>query len=127
MKTTILTALFGMLSLSAFADDYTLYVETSTAMLSYDFNDLQRITFNDGQMVIATKSGEANSVDISTINRVYFDSEATGIEEKDVIKQQDGETAIYDLAGRKGSDLQNLPNGIYVVKEGGKTRKIVKK
>ena len=127
MKTTIFAALFCTLSLTAMADDYTLYVETATAKLSYDFNDLQRITFNEGQMVIATKNGEANSVDISTISRVYFDSEATGIEDKAVINQQDGETAIYDLAGRKLTDLQNLPNGIYVVKEGGKTRKIVKK
>ena len=126
MKTTIFAALFSMLSLSAFADDYTLYVQTAVAEYTYAFDDLQRITFDNGNMVIATKSGESTSVGIATISRVYFDNVATGVEKVEptvVTADKEG----YDLSGRSVSVNTELPKGIYVVKEGGKTRKIVKK
>lgn len=126
MKTTIFAALFGMLSLSAFADDYTLYVQTAVAEYTYAFDDLQRITFDNGNMVIATKNGESTSVGIATISRVYFDNVATGVEKVEpTVVTADKE--VYDLSGRRVSVNTELPKGIYVVKEGGKTRKIVKK
>ena len=126
MKTTIFAALFSMLSLSAFADDYTLYVQTAVAEYTYAFDDLQRITFDNGNMVIATKSGESTSVGIATISRVYFDNVATGVEKVEpTVVTVDKE--VYDLSGRRVSVNTELPKGIYVVKEGGKTRKIVKK
>ncbi|MBP5136508.1 MAG: T9SS type A sorting domain-containing protein [Paludibacteraceae bacterium] len=126
MKTTIFAALFSMLTLSAFADDYTLYVQTAVAEYTYAFDDLQRITFDNGNMVIATKSGESTSVGISTISRVYFDNVATGVEKVEpTIVTADKE--VYDLSGRRVSVNTELPKGIYVVKEGGKTYKIVKK
>lgn len=126
MKTTIFAALFSMLTLSAFADDYTLYVQTAAAEYTYAFDDLQRITFDNGNMVIATKSGESTSVGISTISRVYFDNVATGVEKVEpTIVTADKE--VYDLSGRRVSVNTELPKGIYVVKEGGKTYKIVKK
>ncbi len=126
MKTTIFAALFSMLSLSAFADDYTLYVQTAVAESTYAFDDLQRITFDNGNMVIATKNGESTSVGIATISRVYFDNVATGVEKVEpTVVTADKE--VYDLSGRRVSVNTELPKGIYVVKEGGKTRKIVKK
>ena len=117
MKTTIFAALFSMLSLSAFADDYTLYVQTAVAEYTYAFDDLQRITFDNGNMVIATKNGESTSVGIATISRVEKVEPTIVTADKEV----------YDLSGRRVSVNTELPKGIYVVKEGGKTRKIVKK
>ena len=126
MKTTIFAALLCAFSLTALADDYTLYVETAAGSSAYAYDDLQRITFKDGQMVIETKSGESTSVGIATISRVYFDNVATGVEKVEpTIVTADKE--VYDLSGRRVSAITELPKGIYVVKEGGKTRKIVKK
>ena len=126
MKTTIFAALLCAFSLTALADDYTLYVETAAGSSAYAYDDLQRITFKDGQMVIETKSGESTSVGIATISRVYFDNVATGVEKVEpTIVTADKE--VYDLSGRRVSVNTELPKGIYVVKEGGKTRKIVKK
>ena len=120
MKTTIFAALLCAFSLTAQADDYTLYVETAAGSSAYAYDDLQRITFKDGQMVIETKSGETSAVGVSSI--------PTSIEtEQDVLETNDAPSAIYDLTGRKLSEDQNLPGGIYVVKKGGKTTKIVKK
>ena len=51
MKTTIFAALLCAFSLTALADDYTLYVETAAGSSAYAYDDLQRITFKDGQMV----------------------------------------------------------------------------
>lgn len=126
MKTTIFAALLCAFSLTALADDYTLYVETAAGSSAYAYDDLQRITFKDGQMVIETKSGESTSVGIATISRVYFDNVATGVEKVEpTVVTADKE--VYDLSGRRVSVDTELSKGIYVVKEGGKTRKIVKK
>ena len=126
MKTTIFAALLCAFSLTALADDYTLYVETTAGSSAYAYDDLQRITFKDGQMVIETKSGESTSVGIATISRVYFDNVATGVEKVEpTVVTADKE--VYDLSGRRVSVDTELSKGIYVVKEGGKTRKIVKK
>lgn len=128
MKTTIFAALLCAFSLTALADDYTLYVETTAGSSAYAYDDLQRITFKDGQMVIETKSGETSAVGVSSIGRMYFSTIPTSIEtEQDVLETNDAPSAIYDLTGRKLSEDQNLPGGIYVVKKGGKTTKIVKK
>lgn len=129
MKKIIMVALATMFSLSALADDYTLYVQTAAAEYTYAFDNLQRITFSDGNMVIATKEGETAAVSISSIERVFFDKVATGI--KSVENAEGVESAanreMYDLSGRPVSANAVLPKGIYVVKEGGKTFKIVKK
>ena len=129
MKKIIMAALATMFCLSALADDYTLYVQTAAAEYTYAFDDLQRITFSDGNMVIATKTGETAAVNISSIERVFFDKVATGI--KSVENAEDVESGdnreVYDLSGRRVSTNAVLPKGIYVVKEGGKTFKIVKK
>lgn len=119
-------ALATMFSLSALADDYTLYVLTPTAEYSYAFDNLQRITFSDGNMVITTKSGEATPVTLSSIERVYFDKVATSIQKVESVELS-AESEMYDLSGRRISADAVLPKGVYVVKEGGKTRKIVKK
>ena len=147
----IFVALATLFSLSAMADDYSLYILQSTGQTSYQLADLQKITFSEGKVVILTKSGETAQVPISSISRMYFDltSPETGLDNVDTRRglAWDGQRLSFEgLTGRVevfqtsgalvkqavASDggainLSQLPAGVYIVKAAGKSFKIVKK
>lgn len=152
MKKTFLVALATLFSLTALADDYSLYVLRPTGETSYKFGDLQKITFSEGNVIIATKSGTTDTMPISTIERMYFDLTATGIGSTTVAPGKagaswDGKNLKFDgVAGRievyqasgalvtrttaasgTSVSLSHLPAGVYVVRMAGQSFKIVKK
>lgn len=149
MKTTIFAALFCAFAFTAQAEDYTLYVVSSAAQTTYPLSNLQKITFSDGNVIIQTKSGETGQVPISTIQRMYFDSTPTSIAEAkaDSGLAWDGKTLrmigasgtleVYQTSGALVSkgvvtdgesiNLSQLPKGVYIVKAGGQSFKIMKK
>jgi len=149
MKRTFFVAIATLMSLTALADDYTLYITTPAAVSTFAYDDLHRITFADGNVVVATHSGDVSTFPIADISRMSFEAPATGIQ---TARQNsgiafDGQNLSLDgTAGRvevftpsgavalranaadgQSINLSQLPRGIYVVKAGGKATKIIKK
>ena len=145
----LLTAFTLLFCLSAMAEDFSLYIINSASeTTTYAVTDLQKITFESGNVVVTTTAGTSTTVSISDIAKMYFDtSSAEGI---DAIRQSaisfDG-TAIHfaeaadkvnvytvsgtlvatgsQLAGTSLS-LSDMPDGVYVVSIDGKSFKVIK-
>ena len=115
---TLTTAL--ALGLSAFADDFNLYYDSAeeNGNKIESVSNLQKLTFEDGKLVVTLKDGTSKSLPTAGITRLFFNTDkAVGIEEvEEVTANKKGE--VYDLTGRKLSiDLNNekLPKGIYII------------
>ena len=115
---TLTTAL--ALGLSAFADDFNLYYDSAeeNGNKIESVSNLQKLTFEDGKLVVTLKDGTSKSLPTAGITRLFFNTDkAVGIEEvEEATANKKGE--VYDLTGRKLSiDLNNekLPKGIYII------------
>lgn len=86
---------------------------------------VRSITFDRERVTIEYANGEVrDNVDYALICR----GEVTAI---DAVKAQSsndaGQQQVYDLQGHRMVDVNNLPQGIYVVREGDKVYKMIKK
>jgi len=118
---------------------------------SHEFEAIQKITFSDGNMVIAMKQGDSSSYAIANISRMYFLPGGGFVSQETVqdffvwapltkelsvrcpagtaiyVYSPDGRlalTAIQTVAQAPLS-LSTLPKGMYVVEAASKTSKIV--
>lgn len=116
----IFTAAF-LLSTTAFADDFNLYYAATTSTTANKIEavaNLQKLTFENGTMVVIRKDGTTSTINLSSIRKLYFATEeAVGIDD---VKANDDTTApkgeVYDLTGRKiNLDPNNLPKGLYII------------
>ena len=118
MKTFFSTAIALLMAISANAQDYNLYVQTADGETGYELAALQKLTFENGKIVLTKKDGTvAQSTTLSVIKRIYFSTTPVGIDEVNAsTSQQVSKDAIYDLTGRKVTeiDIKNLPKGIYI-------------
>lgn len=93
------------------ADDYTLYI-VANSTTNYALNKVQKITFEDGSVVVNMKDGTKQSTAISAVSRIYFDIATFATEDVN----QDGEVdtqdvlAIYEF-------MQNYTEGATIGKE----------
>ena len=117
-----LLALTAALSfgLSAFADDFNLYYDLAdqSANRIESVSNLQKLVFEDGNLVVVFKDGTSASLPTGGITRLYFSTETAvgigGLKEETATKK--GE--VHDLTGRKlnvDPDSKKLPKGIYIV------------
>lgn len=134
MKRSVFISLFALVSLLAQADDLGLFIESSTGVTtSYEVSSLQKMTFEDGNVVLSPKNGEAIVTSIANIKRMYFD-QVSAINA--MLDAQPSNYAIYNVKGMKlaegtattYSDIPTtrLGSGLYLVRIGNKTFKIVK-
>ena len=90
-----------------------------------------KITFSDGNIVATNKDGASYTASIETLAKMYFSATATGIDAVSETMVADGD--IYNVQGiRVGrtdemGEVRGLPEGVYVVKQNGKTRKVLVK
>ncbi len=86
---------------------------------------VRRITFDREQVTVEYVDGDVrNNVDFTLVTR----EEMTGIETVRVNSdEQSALRQVYDLQGRPVGDVNNLSQGIYVVREGEKVYKLIKK
>ena len=115
---TLITVL--MLGLSAFADDFNLYYDSTEGKVNKieSVANLHKLTFEEGKLVITLKDGTSTSLPTAGITRLYFNTEkAVNIEDvEETTADKKGE--VYDLTGRKlNIDLnsEKLPKGIYII------------
>ena len=84
------------------------------------------ITVSDGKLLVTNTSG-TQTFALAELSKMYFSSETTGIKALDgESTTEDGEVEYYDLSGRRIAGLP-LTRGIYVVKQNGRTRKVMVK
>lgn len=131
MKRNLLLLVFALSAIVARADDFRfLAFQTQDGALQTMATQGLRITFADGEL-IATDGTQTLRLPLSDLTKMFFSADApTGIESLSVTEQlEDG--AVYNLQGicvgslRKGeTQIQGLPQGIYIVKRGGKAEKI---
>ena len=64
-----------MVSMATFADDYTLYIAATAGETGYPLATVQKLTFENGNVVVNKKDGTKESTAISTVSRMYFSTE----------------------------------------------------
>jgi hypothetical protein len=148
--------LFGLLhTMKVQADDSYQYLTLaySDVEQSYTLSNVRKLTFGDGKLYVTTTSGIQTGYALTTMQKLFFSSTPTGISSTatsnsgiryNAATQQ---VTVSGMAGKQlnvyltsGSlcknafidgeqsavSLSNLPNGIYIVRIGGKTLKIAK-
>lgn len=147
----ILFSLMMLVATNALAEDNHLYILSSAGeTLDWSVPTLQKMTFQNGNVVITKKDGTSTYTPISSVSRMYISTpSANGIEsvEGGVQCAWDGErlhvnapagsaVRVFSVNGVLVSqtrltdtsvDLQGLNRGMYVVNVGGQVLKIMKK
>ena len=119
-----LTLIALAVSLSASADDYSLYYDLASGVKNTQVGavaSLQKLVFDEeGNMIVYKKDGSTVSIDITCVTRLFFATpEAVAIKTPEAKETADLKNAqVYDLTGRKiAIDLttEKLPRGIYII------------
>ena len=100
---------------SALAEDYKyLTMGYSNVEKSITLETIQKITFQNGNVVVTTSEG-VETFPLAEMEKMYFSATATGINEIEngKLKMEDAQH-IYDLSGRKVSVPSVLPKGVYI-------------
>lgn len=122
MKKLFIVALLAVVA-TVHAEDYKyLTMGYNNVEKSISLETIQKITFVNGQVVVATSEGN-ESFPLAQMQKMYFSQTATGIQ-----KIENGESGvesgqcIYDLSGRKveynsQSAIRNshLRKGVYII------------
>lgn len=135
MKANILFLLTLLGTVTASADDLSLYLEPNAGeTTSYEVSTLQKMTFESGNVVLTKKDGTTASTAISTLKRMYFDQTATAINA--LLGTTTAPYTIYNMNGVRvgegtaatATDISTatLAHGIYIVSIKNQNFKIVK-
>ena len=135
----------------AVADDYQYLTVTQTdTETSYAVSNIQKITFDATDMVLVLSDGTTQRLPLSGLQKMFFAAGPTGIsavtqsERKFTINNgrlqaamaQGEQLTIYNIKGEAvfttaerdaQFDLSALAKGVYIVKVGTETRKVVNK
>lgn len=127
MKRKIVFVATLMLSTIAWAEDFNLYYTATsdgTNVKVESVKNLQKVVFENGNMVITFKDGSSKTVALSQVQRLRFftDSGIVGVEE---VKNAEAcmKYQVHDLTGRKLGDninIKQLSKGTYII-DGQKT------
>ena len=150
MKRLLLALIATLCSLTALADgEYGLYILSeggaSTEPTTFSVSEIQKITFENGNVVVKQTTGESSTFSMSSISRMYFGELVTGIREvssegiwdgKSIKVLGDSKVEVFTTSGVAVSqgeytngesvNLEHLPQGVYIVKVGGRSVKIAK-
>ena len=131
MKKTLLILLAALLAMPAFSQDL-LIRDKEGKEQSLNLDNLRKLTFEKGNLVATLNDGSATSYILSSISKMLF-SDNTAVE--GIIADAVLPVSVYDLSGRvivndssasTESVIGDLPKGIYLLRTGGKTIKIIK-
>ena len=150
IRTLIAALLLATGSITALADDYQyLSISGSGSENSFSVSKIQKITFEASNMVLVMTDGTEQRLPLAGLEKMFFATSPSGIATISTTQSKmqfsdgvlratvaAGETiAVYNMKGEKvfsandsGSyDLSNLQRGVYIVKVGSETRKVVNK
>ena len=136
MKQTILTLLFALIGLNAWADDAKIIVwlndGNKTEIL---FTEMPEFLYADGNVSVQN-GGTQLSWPLTNLHKFTFENVAsTPTDIKDVKTAAKLDIAkgcaVYDLSGRlikkQVNSLSELPAGTYILKDGSVTTKVVRR
>ena len=132
MRKLFLLALIVLLAVPAFSQDVTASGKDSLTQ-NLELDNLRKIAFKDGNVVTTYSDGSTKSQKLAGGDKLQFtapDKQEDGLADESTY-------TIYDLSGRpvkthtniscdEPFDLNDLTSGIYLLKTGSRTIKIVK-
>lgn len=132
MRRLLLLVVCALLALPSPGQDNLAATKDSLTQ-NVDLDNLRKITIKDGNVVTTYSDGSTKSHKLSATEKIQF----TIPEKEEGITTQEDTYTIYDLSGRPVKthtdkscdmpfDLNDLPSGIYLLKTGNRTIKIVK-
>lgn len=132
MKRLLILIIGAFLAIPAFSQVIAPAAKDSLAQ-SLELDNLRKIAIKDGSVVTTYSDGSTRSQKLSASEKLQFTSD----KQDDGISQDEGTYTIYDLSGRpvkthtdrscdQPFDLNDLVSGIYLLKTGNRTIKIVK-
>ena len=131
MKKLLLIALVTLLAMPAFGQDLLIRDKDGNEQ-SLNLDNLRKLTFEQGNLVATLNDGSATSYILSSISKMLF-SDNTAVE--GIATDGSLPVSVYDLSGRivvkdsaasTESIIEDLPKGIYLLRTGSKTIKIIK-
>lgn len=151
MKKILLTWMMLASVFALHAEDNQLYIQpTAGEKLSWSVPSLQKMTFQNGNIVLTQKDGTVAYAPIATVKRMYISSPSAehivGMDAElfyswngdklQINVKQGTPVKVYNVAGilvlrenysGDALDFQGVDRGLYIVNVGGQTIKIVKK
>ena len=132
MRRLLLFILTAILAVPVFSQN-SVVAEKDSLTRSLELDNLRKIAFKDGSVVTTYSDGSTKSQKISGSEKLQFTIER----QDEGITEDEGKYTIYDLSGRpvkthtdkscdQPFDLSDLTSGIYLLKTGSRTIKIVK-
>jgi len=133
MRRLLLLTLIAVLAVPVFGQNATVTGKDSLTQ-NLELDNLRKIAFKDGNVVTTYSDGSTKSHKLSVNDKLQF---TTPDKEDEAITEDEGTYTIYDLSGRpvkthtdrscdQPFDLNDLGSGIYLLKTGNRTIKIVK-
>ena len=150
IRTFIASLLLVAGSVTAMADDFQyLTVSGSDNETSFSVSKIQKITFEATNMVLVMTDGTEQRVPLAGLEKMFFSATPSGIATVSTTQSKmqfsggvlratvaSGETiTVYSMKGEKVFsanesgifDLSGLSRGVYIVKVGNETRKVMNK
>ena len=144
----ILMAAMLTVGMHAMADNYVyLTVGQDNGETSIEVSQISKITFDASNMIVHLSNGNQQELPLSSLSRMFFSETSQGINlmqaGKEKIKYEDGclrvqladgeKAYIYNLKGEmvyttnRSTEvtLDNLHKGVYIVRVGSETKKIM--
>lgn len=132
MKRLIVLVVSALLTVPLFSQELPAAAKDSITR-NVELDNLRKITIQDGNVVTTYSDGSTKSHKLSGTDKIQF----TSPEMEDGMTVQEVTYTIYDLSGRPIKthtdksydvpfDLNDLQSGIYLLKTGSRTIKIVK-
>jgi len=132
MRRLVILTLTVLLAVPAFSQNKGIAGNDSLTQ-SLELENLRKIAFKDGNVITTYSDGSTKSQKLSGSEKLQF---TTDRQDEGITEDQDTYT-IYDLSGRpvkthtnkscdQPFDLNDLGSGIYLLKTGNRTIKIVK-
>lgn len=125
----------SLLTLHAKADDKTYLVVESASPQNYELTAVKDITFSDEGISVNLTNGQSKSFAYSSFDELRFSLSTTPTAIKGITEDavpEGGE--VFDLQGRKVATFKgngetfsslSLPKGIYIVRSGNKSFKVI--
>ena len=134
MRRLLLFALTAFLTVPAFSQDMVTAHKDSVTTQNLDLENLRKIAFKDGNVVTTYSDGSTKNHKLSDSDKLQF---SVPDRKDEGITVNEETYTIYDLSGRpvkthtekncdEPFDLNDLSSGIYLLKTGNRTIKIVK-
>lgn len=120
-------------SILAWADDYNYITvqknDAASTQESTALSEFTNIRVKDSNLILFDGDTQVKSYALDELHKLFFTKEPTEIKEIET-ETTSGRTYIYNISGiliASDIDIDKLPKGVYIVKNGNKTDKIVKR